>query len=280
MTTEESTGSVRRQVLEEAAEIVDGDRDNQYGSPEDNFGRIAGALSALGYRGPDGREIIPSDVAVILIATKIGRLSNTHGKRDTWVDIAGYAACGAEIVQRHEPKATPVTKESVPEDTGTTSRDTACEPNRSGVETITEAVRRGQAELATLGTSARQFTPFATTPAGDIPAAAVVRRVPGGPARGLTPGALYLNDHATFGVWVDSSRRPYRITPSAQWFSISVWPIAVDIVSPVVEIDPTKIPFFPVTRCSRPHTLSDAEPHLHVARHYLWLCPGEAESED
>src|SRR3954469_17422458 len=102
MTTEEPTGSIRRQVLNEAAEIVDGDRDNQYGSPENNFGRIAGALSALGYRGPGGREIIPSDVAVILIATKIGRLSNTHGKRDTWVDIAGYAACGAEIVQRHE----------------------------------------------------------------------------------------------------------------------------------------------------------------------------------
>jgi hypothetical protein len=253
MTNEESTGSIRRQVLNEAAEIVDGDRDNQYGSPENNFGRIAGALSALGYRGPDGREIIPSDVAVILIATKIGRLSNTHGKRDTWVDIAGYAACGAEIVQRHEPKRAP--------------------------ERVDEEIM----EMVTLAAGRATPRVFATTPAGDIPMEAVVRRVPGGPARGLTPGALYLADSAKSGVWVGRSGQAFRITPSRLWFSINVRPDPTDIISPMAEIDPTKIPFIPNKQCSTPHTrytLPAAGPHLFTDRDYLWLCPGEVEEED
>lgn len=92
--------SVRSGVLNEAAELINGDRNNQYGPPGQDFARTAGILNALGYKSPNG-PIMPHDVALMMNAVKMSRLVWSPQKRDSWVDFAGYAACGWECVSEY-----------------------------------------------------------------------------------------------------------------------------------------------------------------------------------
>lgn len=88
--------SPRASALNEARELICGDRNNSYGPPTQDFQRSADALNAYGYRGPDGRDLQAHDVAIMIMAVKLSRLMWTPQKRDSWVDIAGYAGCGYE----------------------------------------------------------------------------------------------------------------------------------------------------------------------------------------
>ena len=96
--------SMREAVLDDAKQAVCNDRNEEYGEPIDNFGRWAGACNALGFRVliPDGtgaaRELKPHDLAVIMGLGKLSRSVQTPDKADTWVDLAGYAAVGYELV--------------------------------------------------------------------------------------------------------------------------------------------------------------------------------------
>ena len=76
-------------VLTKASEITKGDRNQDYGEPDDNLNNTA-ALWSLYL----GMEISGSDVAIMMILLKCSR-SRTSKLRDNWVDIAGYARCGA-----------------------------------------------------------------------------------------------------------------------------------------------------------------------------------------
>lgn len=87
----------RLDTLKAAAECVCGSREEDYGSPEDNFAVIAALWTAY-----TGTDITPKDVAMMMALLKIAR-AKAGGKPDTYVDLAGYAACGAEISAR-EPK--------------------------------------------------------------------------------------------------------------------------------------------------------------------------------
>jgi len=99
ISTPEKKTSLRSSLLNEAEELVTGDRNNQYGEPHQDFARTAGALTALGYRGPNGRDMQAHDVAIMVSVVKMSRLMWTPTKRDSWVDIAGYAACGYEAAE-------------------------------------------------------------------------------------------------------------------------------------------------------------------------------------
>lgn len=44
--------------------------------------------------------ICAEDVAAMMVLFKVGRLATGAGTADTWVDIAGYAACGGEIATK------------------------------------------------------------------------------------------------------------------------------------------------------------------------------------
>lgn len=57
----------RSEILESAKRCVCGDREQDYGSPENNF------------------------------MLKIARIASGNAKEDNWIDLAGYAACGGEI---------------------------------------------------------------------------------------------------------------------------------------------------------------------------------------
>lgn len=82
----------RKEILEAARQCVCGDREEDYGSPEDNFARIAGLWSAY-----LGVPIKVWDVAAMSALMKIGRIGGGQVKLDNWIDLAGYAACGGEI---------------------------------------------------------------------------------------------------------------------------------------------------------------------------------------
>lgn len=83
--------SERAKILEEATQVVCHDRADQYGSVEDNFGIIAKLWSSY-----FGFDVSAVDVSCCMILLKIAR-EKSNDKRDNWIDIAGYAACGAEV---------------------------------------------------------------------------------------------------------------------------------------------------------------------------------------
>lgn len=92
----------RTAVLAEADLAVNRHRNRAYGPPEDNFARIARLWNIhLVNRGivadVDSPALTLADVAMMLVLLKVGRLSETEDHFDSWTDIAGYAACGAEV---------------------------------------------------------------------------------------------------------------------------------------------------------------------------------------
>lgn len=87
----------RKSVLETAMKCVCGDREQDYGSPENNFQTIANLWIDYLNAKEDVLDIQPRDVAAMLALLKIARIATGHAKADNWVDLAGYAACGGEL---------------------------------------------------------------------------------------------------------------------------------------------------------------------------------------
>lgn len=103
----------RAETLEKAKKCVCGERENEYGSPENNFKFIADLWTA--YR---GIKFTAQDVAMMMALLKIARIRTGTGTDDSFVDLAGYAACGAEI--SHQLKSTAWPADSTSADRVTT----------------------------------------------------------------------------------------------------------------------------------------------------------------
>lgn len=82
----------RAETLDKAKACVCGHRENEYGSPEDNFKTIAALWSMY-----KDVEFTATDVAMMMALLKIARIKTGTATDDSFVDLAGYAACGAEI---------------------------------------------------------------------------------------------------------------------------------------------------------------------------------------
>lgn len=100
-------GTIRQEVLRLAEQYVSKDRNAVHGKPEDNFAIIAKFQETYRkachrIRGSD--DVLPHDIAVDNILQKIARLVQSPYHRDHWIDIAGYAACGAECVPPTPPQ--------------------------------------------------------------------------------------------------------------------------------------------------------------------------------
>lgn len=91
--------TLRSDLLLEAEKIITQDRNKSYGEPDEDFQRIASVWSALGFRGPGDAPLTGHHVALAMIGLKMSRLTWSPTHRDSWVDIAGYAGCGAETAQ-------------------------------------------------------------------------------------------------------------------------------------------------------------------------------------
>lgn len=84
--------TVRRSTLTEAANLIDGDRNVDYGEPIDNFNRISALWSVLFQR-----EVTNSEVALAMALVKVARLVHQPDHHDSYVDAAGYLAIGDEL---------------------------------------------------------------------------------------------------------------------------------------------------------------------------------------
>lgn len=91
----------RKEVLAEAEKCVCGQREEDYGTPENSFRVIANLWSTYikekHLPETSSLSLDPEDVAAMLALLKIARIATGHGKADNWIDLAGYAACGGEI---------------------------------------------------------------------------------------------------------------------------------------------------------------------------------------
>ena len=89
----------RAEILDAARAAVTTDRNSTYGEPEESFQAVAAIWYALDQaRGARSRG--PADVALYLAALKMVRATSNPAHADSWVDLAGYAACGGEIAAR------------------------------------------------------------------------------------------------------------------------------------------------------------------------------------
>lgn len=91
------SAELRKAILDDAEKCVCADRLFQYGPPEDSFAKLAKLWEA--FLGLESGEITAHDVAAMLALLKIARIANNAGHRDSWVDLAGYAACGGGMVK-------------------------------------------------------------------------------------------------------------------------------------------------------------------------------------
>nr|DAZ51888.1 MAG TPA: hypothetical protein [Caudoviricetes sp.] len=102
---EENSEDVKRKltradILHAAEKCVCGQREQDYGTPEDNFETIARLWEIYLRRAcmdeAGGVYIDANDAAMMMALLKIARIAAGGGKADSWIDLAGYAACGAE----------------------------------------------------------------------------------------------------------------------------------------------------------------------------------------
>lgn len=82
----------RDEILDQAKEIINGARAEDYGSAREGFERTATMWSAI-----TGHEITAEQVPAMLIALKLSRLSVSPNHTDSWLGIVGYAALGGEL---------------------------------------------------------------------------------------------------------------------------------------------------------------------------------------
>ena len=80
-----------KELLQEATKTID-ERDEKYGTPLDNFSRIARLWSVI-----LDTDITPLQAALCMDAVKTARLCTTPEHWDSLVDKAGYSAVMAEI---------------------------------------------------------------------------------------------------------------------------------------------------------------------------------------
>lgn len=91
-TSDCSNKLIGENCLTEAQKIINGNRQNDYGTPEDSFDRIAEYWSAyLNHKKLLEANIDCKDVAMMMVLFKIARLEHSY-THDSCVDICGYAA--------------------------------------------------------------------------------------------------------------------------------------------------------------------------------------------
>ena len=85
-------------MLYKAEELINGERQNEYGDKLLNFSQIAALWTAhLMFKLAPDQTISAEDVALMMINVKQARLSKSPNHSDSILDIAGYAGCYDKI---------------------------------------------------------------------------------------------------------------------------------------------------------------------------------------
>lgn len=90
----------RKELLETALKATT-ERGQEYGKPEDNFKTIASFWSVY-----LGKTVTAHDVAMMMVLFKTARAKSNPEHTDNLTDIAGYAACAAELEEKECGAAT------------------------------------------------------------------------------------------------------------------------------------------------------------------------------
>ena len=96
---------LREEFLLAAKKCICGQREEDYGSPENNFALIAALWDNYLYardlraikEGNTKRRLLPEDVAVMMALLKTARIATGAVKDDNYVDAIGYFACAGEL---------------------------------------------------------------------------------------------------------------------------------------------------------------------------------------
>lgn len=95
--------TTRGQILKDAAELTEGDRNKAYGPPYENLDNCAVLFSAYLYAkyggeiiDPNQFSLIAEDVAWFNVMQKIERTFTGAPREDTYIDAAAYAAIAFE----------------------------------------------------------------------------------------------------------------------------------------------------------------------------------------
>jgi hypothetical protein len=87
--------SSRQEVIELVTQAVMSDRNQDYAPPEQNFQRIADLWNVY----LEGRsEVTPYDTSIMMVLVKVARMMQSPHLVDHLVDVAGYAACAADVL--------------------------------------------------------------------------------------------------------------------------------------------------------------------------------------
>lgn len=88
---------IKARIATEAVKIVNGARRGAYGTPEDNFARIARFWTAYFQNTGRDVEVTAYDVSPMMRLMKEARLCETPDHLDSHVDLVGYTLTGAEV---------------------------------------------------------------------------------------------------------------------------------------------------------------------------------------
>ena len=103
--------NTRGEILIKAKEIINGERQDQYGKPEDSFTLIAAywniylkakvesELKRRGIKGDYIADINAEDAAMMMVLFKIAREANQN-KQDNIIDAAGYLGIYSDLQMR------------------------------------------------------------------------------------------------------------------------------------------------------------------------------------
>jgi hypothetical protein len=86
-------------VLDEAKDLVFGDRQRSYSHPKRDYAKTAKMWTGvLLEKLKPGEEITPMDAVLMMVCLKISRETYRH-KHDNLVDMAGYTVCAERIAE-------------------------------------------------------------------------------------------------------------------------------------------------------------------------------------
>lgn len=87
-----ATSITKREILEQAADLITGDRQGDYGDTLKNFTDISRLWSVV-----LGIDVTPWQAALCMDLLKTARLIKTPTHLDSWLDKAGYTGIGGEL---------------------------------------------------------------------------------------------------------------------------------------------------------------------------------------
>lgn len=96
-----SSNNERGSILLKAHEIINGQRQDAHGNPEDSFDVIAKLWNIYIFN-ENERLLNKEDVAVMMALMKIARITTGSAKSDSYIDCCGYIALASDMAKENE----------------------------------------------------------------------------------------------------------------------------------------------------------------------------------